>query len=224
MRRHSWRESPVGRLASWDQGYLRMLILLDTSHELETCAAELGCEVGQLLTPLTRYRLQNPAMPWAIDNGAFSEFDERAFLSLLSRESHHKEKAIFVCAPDVVGSARRTLEIFHEWKRNLAGWNIALVIQDGQENLPIPWDEISAVFIGGSTEYKISAHVRHIIKAAQVLKKWVHIGRVNDPRRFEYFNDLGANSCDGTGISRYSHMRVAIARRHCQLKLISNEG
>ena len=36
-----------------------MIVLLDTSHDLNTCAEELGCEVGQLLTPLTGFRLRD---------------------------------------------------------------------------------------------------------------------------------------------------------------------
>lgn len=189
-----------------------MIVLLDTSHDLATCEQEIGCGVGQLLTPLTRYRLREPARPWGIDNGAFSRFDEKAFMALLKRESHHKENCLFVAVPDVVGSARRTLEVFERWKPRLDGWKLALVCQDGQENLPIPWDDIAAVFIGGSTNWKCGPYAAQIIKAAKALGKWVHVGRVNDPDRFEHFDQLGADSADGSGIARYTHMREAIAR------------
>lgn len=193
-----------------------MIALLDNGQDLDDCAAEIACEVGQLLTPLTRYRLRDSARPWAIDNGAFAQFDADAFLSLLKREEHHRERCLFVTAPDVVGSARRTLEVFEHWKERLAGWPIALACQDGQEHLPIPWGEIAAVFIGGSTNWKASDHAAHIIKAAKAIGKWVHVGRVNHPPRFEHFKKLGADSVDGTGIARYSHMREAIATRHHQ--------
>ena len=116
-----------------------MIVLLDTSESLDTCASELGCGVGQLLTPLTRFRWQADQRPWAIDNGGFSRFDEKAFMSLLEREEYHKDECLFVVSPDVVGSARRTLEIFERWKNRLSGWKIALCIQDGQQDLPIPW-------------------------------------------------------------------------------------
>jgi hypothetical protein len=36
-----------------------MIVLLDNAHDLDECAAELGCEVGQLLTPLTRRLLRD---------------------------------------------------------------------------------------------------------------------------------------------------------------------
>jgi hypothetical protein len=192
------------------------MALLDNGQDLETCADELGCQVGQLLTPLTRYRLRDPARPWAIDNGAFAKFDAAAFESLLAREQHHRENCLFVTVPDVVGSARRTLEVFDYWKVRLAGWKLALACQDGQEHLPIPWDEIAAVFIGGSTIWKASEHAAQIIKAAKAIGKWAHVGRVNHPERFDHFEKMGADSIDGTGIARYSHMRTAIANRHHQ--------
>ena len=111
-------------------------------------------------------------------------------------------------------SARRTLEVFDEWKQRLADWPLALVCQDGQEHLPIPWKAIAAVFIGGSTEWKMGPHAMTCIKAAKAIGKWVHVGRVNTPGRFEYFEKLGADSLDGTGLSRYSHMREAVHREN----------
>lgn len=201
-----------------------MIVLLDTSHDLDTCAEELGCEVGQLLTPLTGFRLRNPDRPWAIDNGAFARFDAKAFEGRLRRHQEHQDKCIFVTAPDVVGSARRTLEVFRRWQDRMDGWPIALAMQDGQEDLEIPWDAIKAIFVGGSTNWKLSDHAKHCIKAAQALGKWVHVGRVNDPSRFEYFEQLGVDSIDGTGIGQYSHMREAIAKRDNQEKLFASEA
>jgi|ERR1051326_3161656 hypothetical protein len=182
-----------------------MIALLDTSEDLDVCAAELDMQVGQLITPLTEFA--NRGGTFAIDNGAFSNFDSRKFLRLLERNKAHRDKCIFVAAPDVVGSARRTLEVFHHWFPKLHGWPIALVAQDGQEDLPIPWHAIEAVFIGGSTQFKLSPAAAQIVKAAKAIGKWVHIGRVNTPERFDYFLSLGADSIDGSGIARYSHMR-----------------
>jgi hypothetical protein len=193
-----------------------MIVLLDNGNDLDTCAEELGCEVGQLLTPLTRYRLRDPNRPWAIDNGAFAGLDIPAFRALLQRERDRRDQCLFVTVPDVVGSARRTLEVFERWRVELVGWKLALACQDGQEHLPIPWDEIEAVFIGGSTNWKGSDHATQIIKAAKALGKWAHVGRVNHPARFDHFEKIGADSCDGTGIARYTHMREAIAKRHHQ--------
>jgi len=196
-----------------------MLVLLDTSESLDTCEKEIGCVVQQLLTPLTRFRLQRPDARFAVDNGAFSRFKEREFLALLERESERRSQCIFVTVPDVVGSARRTLEIFHRWCERLAGWPLALAIQDGQQDLPIPWESIETVFIGGTTDFKLSEYTKQIVQAAKILGKWVHIGRVNTPARFEYFEKMGADSIDGTGLSRFSWMRESIYKMDHQKEL-----
>lgn len=198
-----------------------MLALLDNGQDLAQCEAELGCPVGQLLTPLTRYRLREPERPWAIDNGWFAGGDIDAFLALLAREAHRKADCLFVTAPDVVGSARRTLEVFERWRSRLDGWKIALVCQDGQEDLPIPWDDIDAVFIGGSTNWKCGPDAAHIILAARALSKHVHVGRVNTPLRWEHFEKLGAHTCDGNGIGQRTHMREAVANRHIQQDMLT---
>jgi len=185
-----------------------MIYLLDTNQELDECANDLKCEVGQLLTPLTRRKYESGT--FAIDNGAFANFNADGFRSLLNRVKDHRQHCKFVAAPDVVGAARRTLEVFDHWYPELAMWPIALVAQDGQEDLPIPWRLISAIFIGGSTEWKLSNDAMAICKAAKAMGKWVHIGRVNTPNRMERFLDV-ADSVDGTGLSRYTHMRKNMA-------------
>jgi hypothetical protein len=126
--------------------------------------------------------------------------------------------------PDVVGSARRTLEVFRHWKTKLADWPLAYVCQDGQENLPLPWNDIAAIFIGGSTDWKMGTHAAACVKAAKAIGKWVHAGRVNTPGRYEYFEKLGADSIDGTGLSRYSWMREAIYRNKTTPELAWGEA
>lgn len=200
-----------------------MIVLLDTSQDLNQCSKELGARVEQLLTPLTRYRPQQPEQRYAIDNGAFSNFDSDSFNSLLERERPRRDLCRFVAVPDVVGSARRTLEVFEHWKQHLTDWPLALVCQDGQENLPIPWTEIAVVFIGGTTNWKMSEHAAACIKAARAIGKWVHVGRVNSPGRYEYFDKLGADSIDGTGLSRYTWMRKAIYDQYTNPELELNK-
>lgn len=200
-----------------------MIALLDTSHDLKQCADELGCVVEQLFTPLTRFNPQDRSAMFAIDNGAFSSFNRRAFEALLERERPRKSLCRFVAVPDVVGSARRTLEVFDYWYKQIHDWPLALVAQDGQENLPIPWELIEAIFIGGTTGWKLSDNASAVIKAAKAMGKWVHIGRVNRPGRFEYFEKLGADSIDGTGIARYSWMREAIYERDTKPGLFPSE-
>ncbi len=191
-----------------------MIVLLDTSHDLSECERELGVPVEQLLTPLTRFLPQRPDQAFAIENGCFKGFDRNAYEALLERERPRQELCRWVTCPDVVGSARRTLEAFEYWSDRLRddGWKVALVIQDGIEHLTIPWDRLDAIFIGGSTEFKLSKHAADVIRTARIMDKWSHAGRVNTPGRFEYFEELGTNSCDGSGLSRYSWMRERIFR------------
>lgn len=205
--------------------------MLDTSEDLEVCAAELGAPVEQLFSPGNGFLPQNESVMFGVDNYSFNRFSRTAFEKKLERLSEFRDRCRFVAAPDVVvigphgpvGDARRTLEVFEHWYPRLCGWPIALVAQDGQEHLPIPWDLIAAVFIGGSTNWKLSHHAAAIIKAAKAMDKWAHVGRVNTPGRFEYFEELGADSIDGTGLSRYTWMRKKIYDAATRPKLFSEQ-
>jgi hypothetical protein len=197
-----------------------VIVLLDTSEALDICAMELGCAVKQLITPLTGFNRQKEHDEFAIDNGAFAGFDRTKFLSLLEREKAARHLCRFVVVPDVVADARRTEEVFEHWKYQLCGWPLAMAAQDGLERRTIPWANIEAIFIGGTTEWKLGPHAKAVIRAAQAIGKYVHVGRVNTPGRFEYFESLGVDSIDGTGLSRYSHMREKIWKAYHQPSLL----
>lgn len=167
--------------------------------------------LGQLLTPLTRYAYRGGV--YAIDNGAFSSFEEKSFKSLLARQDSSKDKCLFVTCPDIVGSAQRTIELFNRRRSWIPdGWPVAMVAQDGAENIEIPWDCMDAIFIGGRDPWKDSQASVDIVKTAKILGKWVHVGRVNTPRRFYHFAGIGADSCDGSGVAMYDHMLDAVVR------------
>lgn len=186
-----------------------MIVLMDSTHKAAQELVDLGMEVGQLITPLTGYKRWSDV--WAMDNGAYSRFDGDAFQRKLKREWEARHLCKFVCCPDVVGSARRTLEVFRLYQNRIQGWPLALVLQDGIEDLDIPWDHISAVFIGGTNDFKNSESAMQCAKAAKILDKWVHVGRVNTPERFDRWKDI-ADSCDGSGLARYTHMRQNLAQ------------
>lgn len=167
--------------------------------------------LGQLLTPLTSYAYWGGQ--YAIDNGAFARFDAAAFARLLKRMEPHAAECKFVVCPDIVGNGRRTLELWrhrYDWVR---GWPAALVLQNGIEDLDIPWDECRAIFVGGKDPWKESQACADLVKTAKALGLWVHVGRVNTWSRFSRFAELGADSCDGSGISRYDHMLESIHRQ-----------
>jgi hypothetical protein len=79
-----------------------------------------------------------------------------------------------------------------------AGYHAALVAQDGFENLAIEWGAFDALFIGGSTAWKLSAAAADAMGEARRRGKWVHVGRVNSGRRLRAVDAMGANSVDGT--------------------------
>lgn len=76
----------------------------------------------------------------------------------------------FVVCPDVVGNAIATLSLLGQWRQVIADRQLLLayVAQDGQEQLPVPWDEIDPLFLGGSTEFKLGRHAEGLSKAAGV--------------------------------------------------------
>lgn len=175
-------------------------------------AAEVGLDAykenfGLLTTPRSGHTPRTAValgIPWAMDNDAFSGFNATAFISLMRRY-----KGIpgceWVAVPDVVGDARSTLKRFHMWKTSVKymGYKAALVAQDGLEHLPIPWDDFVCLFIGGSTEWKLSSTAARLAKEAKDRGKWIHMGRVNSGIRIRYAQNIGCDSCDGSGYARF---------------------
>jgi hypothetical protein len=185
--------------------------LIDTSPAKMTGLADRELVGGQLLTPLTRY--SNFGGTFAIDNGAFSGFDKSSFKSLLEREWPNRERCLFVAVPDVVGSMARTLDLYHhryEWMSSV--WPVALVVQDGAEQFELPWSKMDAVFIGGRDPWKDSQATADIIRVAKILGKHVHVGRVNQIKRYKHFRDLGADTCDGSSIAMFDEKLQLIER------------
>lgn len=176
---------------------------------------------GQLLTPLTRY--SNWGGEFAIDNGAFSRFDAGGFRRLLAREASNLHRCLFVTCPDIVGAARRTLEMFRNRELWIpSGCPVALVAQNGLEDMDVPWNEFQCLFIGGMDPWKESKAVADLVRAGKIMNKHIHVGRVNTPARFNLFDALGADTCDGTGVSRYDHMLEAIERSRLPETMLFN--
>ena len=149
---------------------------------------------------------------WCMDNGCFSDrWDEGKWWKFLQDNAHDADTCAFAVAPDVVGDALATTQRFRTWGPRIRalGYPAAYVAQDGLENLrgrtadggltfPVPWDDFDALFIGGSTEWKLGPHARALVAEAKARGKWVHMGRVNSRRRYEYARRIGCDSVDGT--------------------------
>lgn len=159
-------------------------------------------EVGRLVVPKDCARIAETAelgIPWAADNSAFSRFDEPRFLRMLD-VIVGVDGCRFVVAPDVVADAGATLELFGEWGPRIRALELpaALALQDGLTLEGVPWDEVDAVFIGGSSEWKMGLDALAIVSEAKRRGLWVHMGRVNTLQRIRYANAIGCDSVDGS--------------------------
>ena len=105
--------------------------------------------LGHLLTPRAGDSIDTllaNGLPVAADNCAFSAWDETAFVRML-----HKlrgKPVMWVTAPEVVGDASATLALFEKWEPIIRGYGlpVALVGQDGLQNLEVPWQRSDCLF------------------------------------------------------------------------------
>lgn len=141
---------------------------------------------------------------FAIDNGCYSKphafkWDkyQRYIDRLLTADG---ERCLFVAAPDAPFDADGTLARFEEYGERMkaTGAPVAVVTQDGMQAEDLPWNDIDALFIGGSTEWKTGQESAAIAHEAHRRGLWVHMGRVNGQSRFTAARTMGCDSVDGT--------------------------
>lgn len=145
---------------------------------------------------------------WAADNDCFNGFKQDAYVEMLGTWQGVRPPPLFVTAPDVVADAKQTAAYFDEWEPALhrLGYPVALVAQDGIEQKSIPWPRLESLFIGGSTQFKLSEASRQLCAEAKRRGKWVHVGRVNSFKRMETAARFGADSVDGSGFSKWKKL------------------
>lgn len=157
-------------------------------------------EWGAIVTPARwSYKPLHEEREWVGDNGCFSDrWNVGEWLTFLDRVAKFRHHCRFIVAPDVVGNATKTLDRWHRYRDVLLdyGTPVAFVCQDGQAPSEIP--ECDAIFIGGTTAWKMSPGAISCIREGQRRGIWVHVGRVNSQKRFRYFLIHGADSYDGT--------------------------
>lgn len=179
------------------------MLYLATGSDPDVIAAMSRGEIGLLLTPNDRRRsAHSPWFTWAADNGCFSpkNWTTERWWSWLVSERGNRATCLFATAPDVVGNADETMAQSQPWLCRIReiGFRAALVAQDGIESLPIKWDSFDVLFLGGSTEWKLSSHAFHLSHEAARRGKGVHMGRVNSGRRWQTASTFGCTSADGT--------------------------
>lgn len=154
---------------------------------------------GLFTSPDTGYRVDKAHM-WSADNGCFKRYNPQSIIRMLEKYQSWSDTCLFIVCPDVVGDAVQTTELFYEWHTLIKsyGYPAAYVLQDGVENVNIPYSLIDAVFIGGSTPFKYSQIVIDTVAEAKQRGLWVHQGRVSSRRRIIYSKSIGCDSFDGT--------------------------
>ncbi len=145
---------------------------------------------------------------WGADNDAFGAWDQERFWRMLSAISKvDRSRFLWVVCPDVVANAQATVNRWIEWYPQLdhLGLPTAFVGQDGLGQVAdqIPWDQMTALFLGGSTAWKLSVEAEYFAIEAKARGKWVHVGRVNTRKRLQHAIEIGADSVDGTCFSRW---------------------
>lgn len=188
------------------------LLVSGTTKTVGRLASLWPNHLGILLTPQNRNAVQSvldTGLPWSVDNGAFRGFDLVSFRNLLRRVAG-QPRLQWVACPDKVGDAKATLEMFQEWQGEIKaqGCPVALVGQDGLENLTVPWDSFECFFVGGTTQWKLGYAAQELIAQAKELGKLVHMGRVNTLQRIQLAHDLGCNSIDGSSFSRWGDWHI----------------
>lgn len=173
--------------------------------------------IGLMIQPGNSYhRLLDRYPFWAADNGAFSRtggFDAERYEVMLTSPGAlaARSTCLFVAVPDVlcvrddgtvVGDAEATLLQYGPWAlavRSL-GYPTAFVAQDGCEDLltELPWALIDCMFLGGSTEWKLSRGARACVTFARALGLHTHMGRVNSRKRLHLAEAWGCDTADGT--------------------------
>lgn len=147
---------------------------------------------------------------FAADNGCFAQADKYSddgFLNWLDRLE--RKGCLFATAPDVVGDAVATKERAYPMLPRLKklGFKAAYVCQDGESPNTISWSEMDAIFIGGSTKWKLSQSAVALVAEAKRHKKWVHMGRVNSFKRMRLAAAIGCDSVDGTYLAFEPNIR-----------------
>src|SRR5205807_1030633 len=115
-------------------------------------------------------------------------------------------RPLFVTAPDRVGDHAATARMFDVWLPPLRrfGLPLAFVAQDGltDPHTQIPWESVSALFVGGTDNFKDKWAAR-LAAAARARGKFCHLGRVNGRRRLRLAIQADCDSVDGSSLSRF---------------------
>lgn len=186
-----------------------MIYLTGATNEADEPAL-IARGVGLVVQPGNSYHRRYDRYPFYIyDNGCFADkWDEDKWINRLG--ILRPGKCLFAVAPDVYPDAKASLARGREWSPIIRdmGFPVAVVAQDGAEQLDFPWGEFDCLFVGGKRtpnpkdEWKVSAAAESLVLRARTAGLWVHMGRVNSGKgydtRMARAREMGCHSADGT--------------------------
>jgi len=156
---------------------------------------------------------------WCLDNGAWTahqkgtEWNADLFVKLCHKLG---AGAQFVVVPDIVGGGLDSLQLSLSWLPRLdhVAQRRLIAVQDGMvpNDIRQYLNKRVGIFVGGTTDWKINT-MRAWGNLAKDTGAYLHIGRVNTQRRIRLCKDCGADSFDGSGVSRFP----------CTLRRLNNE-
>lgn len=182
---------------------MRMLVSTSAAFEFtEQYPQWFGWLCRPKKNPLSNYQEKAYThLPFYADNDAFNNFSAEKYCIMLDRLK--QIQICWVTAPDKVANAQETTKMFHYWIDKIHPLPVAYVLQDGVTQDMIPFDTISAVFLGGSTEFKLSPYAMNLLHYARSMNKLVHVGRVNSVKRIKLFHEV-MHTFDGSGFARFA--------------------
>lgn len=155
--------------------------------------AERPDRIGVLVVPEAGNKLPLAPTVYAADNGCFGGLNEPAFLRMVAKLVGHPHRPLWVASPDAVADPEATAARYVVWGPVLRslGLPVAFVMQDGCERMrhyyplrsAMLGGDLAAVFVGGSTAWKLSPEAFRLTLEAHKAGLLVHFGRVNTSRR-----------------------------------------
>jgi hypothetical protein len=171
------------------------------------CLARETGRIGHLFSPGAQ-RGPWPWFPYALDNGAFAAWDQRenlwcedawdvkAWRKMIRWAQAQAQQPRWAIVPDWIGSGERTIERWYQFEKEVP-FAKALAVQDGMSVAQARDINPDVICVGGTTEWKWAT----VEMWAKSFPR-VHVLRVNSPQKLAYLDQLGVESCDGTGWNR----------------------
>jgi hypothetical protein len=171
------------------------------------CIARETGRIGHLFSPGAQ-RGPWPWFPYALDNGAFSAWDQddnvwredlwdvEAWRKMIRWAQAQAQQPRWAIVPDWIGCGARTIERWYQFKKEVP-FAKALAVQDGMSVAQAKDINPDVICVGGTTEWKWAT----VEMWAKSFPR-VHVLRVNSPQKLAYLDQLGVESCDGTGWNR----------------------